>query len=162
MKWINHTKRKMITTTLACLTAALLASPVVLAEQKLRGNAQGRQGPLTDGEVVVLDHQGQTLVSTHVDAHGSFELTIPHTDHYPVIVQVTPQSGSDKRPLKGYVVDDKTDSVTITPVSTRIVDIAMRVLGGLTKENLLIASKHGLATSFGGTSGVGSDEHAGH
>lgn len=152
----------MTTTLLACLTAAMLASPTAFAEQKLRGNAQGRQGPLTDGEVVVLDHQGQTLVSTQVDAHGSFELSIPRTEHYPVIIQVTPQSGSDKRPLKGYVVDDKTDSVTITPVSTRIVDIAVRVLGGLTKENLLIASKHGLATSFGGVGGAGGGEHAGH
>lgn len=158
----TQTKKTLTTTLLAGLTSLVLISPVAFAEQKLRGNVQGRQGPLTDGEVAVLDHQGQALVTAQVDNHGSFQLTIPHTEHYPLIVQVTPQSGSDKRPLKGYVVDDKTDSVTITPVSTRIVDIAVRVLGGLTKENLLIASKHGLATSFGGTGGAGGGEHAGH
>lgn len=141
------------------------ASNTLQKDKSISGKVINKQGPAMGGTLKISDAGGKevaTAIISHDD--GAYQALIPKGAVYPIILTATPAmtSGIDLEVLKGYIADTSVGITDVTPISTKVVEAAIK-MGGLTKENIINASRVGLMSVTGpGGGGGGGGGHGGH
>ena len=145
-------------------------------EAQISGKVADVHGPVNDGKLEVKDASGAAVASTQV-SDGRYQISVPASASYPILLVATPSSGISTDPVKAVVTSPIADRMDISAVTTDIVNNAI-ALGGLTAENIAKASggaigmrqAQGVSAGAGGSGGgpgnsgggTGRGGHGGH
>lgn len=116
------------------------------------------------GTLKVTDGNGKEVATAAINHDdGAYQAVIPKGTQYPIILTATPAmtSGMDLKVIQGYIADSSVGMTDVTPISTKVVETAIK-MGGLTKENIINASRVGLMSITGPGGGGGGGGHGGH
>lgn len=115
-------------------------SQLVVAETATRpvtvtGVVSDKNGPLKSGKIIANDSSGRTVATSVWQGTPTYSVEIPEGTRYPIeIVALV-----SKKKLKVAVISPTTSKHDISPLSTKIADMA-RSLGGYTVKNITQAS----------------------
>ena len=153
--------------------ASLVGSPADNAalntlqkEKTISGKVLNKGGPAMGGTLKITDANGKEVATVDISHDdGAYRAVIPKGTQYPIILTATPAmtQGVDLKVIQGYIADSSVGMTDVTPISTKVVDAALK-MGGITKENIINASRIGLMsiTGPGGGGGGRGGGHGGH
>lgn len=134
-------------------------------DKSISGKVLNKEGPAMGGTLKITDAGGKEVASAAINHDdGGYQAMIPKGTVYPIILTATPAmtQGMDLEVIKGYIADSSVGMADVTPISTKVVEAALK-MGGLTKENIITASRVGLMSVTGpGGGGGGGGGHGGH
>lgn len=133
-------------------------------DKTISGKVLNKQGPAMGGTLKITDNSGKEIASAPIKQDdGAYQVVIPKGSVYPIILTAKPAMthGIDLEVLKGYIADTSVGITDVTPISTKVVEAAIQ-MGGLTKENIITASRVGLMSVTGPGGGGGGGGHGGH
>jgi hypothetical protein len=152
-------------------TSAVIGTPVDNAavntlqkDKTISGKVLNKEGPAMGGSLKITDADGKDVATATINHDdGAFHAMIPKGTKYPIILTATPgmTKGMDMEIIKGYIADPSVGITDVTPISTKVVEAAIK-MGGLTKENIINASRVGLMSITGPGGGGGGGGHGGH
>lgn len=103
-------------------------------------------GPVTDAQITIKDYQGTVVGTTVSDSAAGYTITIPEGVVYPVVIEAT--GGTDvvtgaapDFTMLSVAFNTTTNTANINPFSTMIVKTAQSMAGGLTAENISVATQ---------------------
>ncbi|BCX88422.1 hypothetical protein MIN45_P0791 [Methylomarinovum tepidoasis] len=102
----------------------------------IKGLVSDDNGPVPLAVIEATDEQGRLLATTDADASGHFEITIPATAPYPLLLVARLP---DNKQLLAVVTSNQVVEQDISPYTDLVVKSA-RQLGGLTPENIAKAA----------------------
>ena len=102
----------------------------------IRGLVSDDNGPVPLAVVEATDEDGRLLATADADSTGHFEITIPATAPYPLLLVA--KLPNDKR-LQAVVTSRQVAEQDVSPYTDLVVKSA-RQLGGLTPENIAKAA----------------------
>ena len=104
-------------------------------------------GPITNSDVTLTDSSGNVLTTTKSTGSADYSAEISSNTTFPVLITST--GGIDivtnlapDFDMKTVIVDAEHSTANINPFSTMIVDAALSMEGGLTKENIDLATDY--------------------
>lgn len=134
-------------------------------DKTISGKVLNKEGPAMGGTLKVADINGKEVATASINHDdGAYQAAIPKGTAYPIILTATPAmtKGMDLEVIKGYIADPSVGLTDVTPISTKVVEAAIK-MGGLSKENIINASRIGLMSITGpGGGGGGGGGHGGH
>ncbi|MGR8934109.1 MAG: hypothetical protein ACU837_06920 [Gammaproteobacteria bacterium] len=141
-----------------------VADNTLQKDKSISGKVLNKQGPAMGGTLKISDKNGKEVATATINHDdGAYQAVVPKGTVYPIVLTATPAmtSGIDLKVIKGYIADTSVGMSDVTPITTKVVEAAIQ-MGGLTKENIITASRVGLMSITGSGGGGGGGGHGGH
>lgn len=103
-------------------------------------------GPITDAQITIKDSLGAVVGTTVSDSTASYTITIPVGVAYPVVIEATGGTDVVTGTAPDFIMlsvasNPSARTVNINPFSTMIVKTAQSMSGGLTAQNIFVATQ---------------------
>lgn len=122
------------------------------AETRITGLVLDDETPVTQARIEAADRNGKVVAGTELGGDAHYRLALPPGTAFPVVLSARIDGVAE--PLKAAVTSDLVSEQDISPVTTLVVNTALK-LGGLSEANLAKATGAAISQrkSTGGSGG---------